>query len=515
MDPGINVDTASFGSKYRRTNQEGRPFSGDGYNTVNRGFRVVRVKTTANKVATPPATPDKKSAEQPPPPAQPKEDTTPKPPKGFLPLFDGATLSGWRGLNPHEVLKAAPDQKAALVQQQGQEFPNHWRVQTGELVNSGTGPYATTLESFGNIDLLVEYKAAPLAEGGIYLRGTPEIKIWDSTQKDNKNMRRSLGSGGLYQNNPGSPGRYPLVHADKPLGQWNQFRIRQIGARTWIWLNEKQVVDGALWEPFWEPTKPLPEKAPLILQTSGGEIRWRNLFVRKIADAEASEMLKVWNNTQIPQKNTPPKTPLENLVRRLEAKLLPVPGTKVQMCKTHVTVGEWKIFQKETKAPDWRQPDKDWVQTDEHPVVFVSWTDSQTFCKWLSEKSGKIWRLPTVAEWQAAVGNLEYPWGNYFPPVWNDGNYAFLADGTNDPQRIGSDGIKGTAPVASFRPNTLGFYDLGGNAHHWMMDADPNANRPNRHALRGGGWRETKNGLSTSEASDHRSNNIGFRLVRE
>jgi formylglycine-generating enzyme required for sulfatase activity len=205
---------------------------------------------------------------------------------------------------------------------------------------------------------------------------------------------------------------------------------------------------------------------------------------------------------------------VESLIQRLEAKLLPVPDTQVRMSKTHVTVGEWKVFLQDTKAPAWQQPDSGWTQTDEHPVVMVDWNDAQNFCEWLTQKTGKRWRLPKVSEWKAAVGNLEYPWGNYFPPLWDDGNYAFLADGRDDPQQTGVDGIKGTAPVASFKPNTLGFYDLGGNAHQWMMDGSgPPA--INRHALRGGGWREKKIHLSASEANSHRSNNIGFRLVRE
>jgi formylglycine-generating enzyme required for sulfatase activity len=139
------------------------------------------------------------------------------------------------------------------------------------------------------------------------------------------------------------------------------------------------------------------------------------------------------------------------------------------MCKTECTVGEWKLYLKAAGLRNWQQPDRDWIQADDHPVVKVKWEDVTQFSDWLSAKTGKEWRLPTLAEWHAAVGNLKYPWGDYFPPHWDDGNFCFLSDGKDDPLRVGIDGIKGTAPVASFKPNALGFFDLGGNAMEWTL----------------------------------------------
>ena len=94
----------------------------------------------------------------------------------------------------------------------------------------------------------------------------------------------------VTRNTPGKPGRDPLVLADKPFGEWNAFRIRQIGARTWVWLNDKMVVDGAIMENFWDRSQPLPAKGPIMLQTHGGEIRWRNIFVREIGSDEAAKI---------------------------------------------------------------------------------------------------------------------------------------------------------------------------------------------------------------------------------
>jgi Sulfatase-modifying factor enzyme 1 len=113
---------------------------------------------------------------------------------------------------------------------------------------------------------------------------------------------------------------------------------------------------------------------------------------------------------------------LPELIKRLEAGLLPVPGTEVFMSKTEFTVGEWKLYLKAEGLPDWQQPSTDWQQTDEHPLVKINWYQAKEFCEWLSAKTGREWRLPTNAEWEAAVGTSAYPWGGYFPPHWDDGN---------------------------------------------------------------------------------------------
>ena len=218
----------------------------------------------------------------------------PTPPAGFRALFNGTDLIGWHGLNPHSVVKLEGEKKDAALQAQRAEFAQHWRVENGELVNSGTGPYATTDEEFGDIELLIEYKTVPHADSGIYLRGTPQVQIWDISQLDDEkkpDRHPRLGSGGLFNNTPKTPGRDPLVVADKPFGEWNSFRIRQIGSRTWIWLNGKLTVDGVAMENYWDKTQPLPAKGPIMLQTHGGEIRWRNLFVHTIDADEAKTIL--------------------------------------------------------------------------------------------------------------------------------------------------------------------------------------------------------------------------------
>jgi len=218
----------------------------------------------------------------------------PEPPQGFRALFNGKDLSGWHGLNPHEVVKLEGEKRDENLKKQRAEFPDHWRVENGELVNNGTGPYATTDGEFGDIELLLEYKTVPHADSGVYLRGSPQVQIWDITQVfDPKKPDRKphQGSGGLFNNTPKTLGRDPMMVADKPFGQWNTMRIRQIGARTWVWLNTRAVVEGAVMENYWDRTKPLPEKGPIMLQTHGGEIRWRNIYLHDIDAHEGQGIL--------------------------------------------------------------------------------------------------------------------------------------------------------------------------------------------------------------------------------
>ncbi len=224
-------------------------------------------------------------------------------PKGFRAIFNSKDLTGWYGLNPHESQGLEGEKKDANLAQQRAAFPNHWRVENGELVNDGHGPYATTEEEFGDFELLLEYKTVAGADSGIYLRGNPQVQIWDWNQPfDPTNPTRMphMGSGGLFNNTPGTLGRDPYVLADKPFGQWNQFKIRQIGAQTWVTLNGKVVVDGAVMENYADRSKPHPEKGPIMLQTHGGEIRWRNIFIRNIGKAEATRFLERYKATPEP-----------------------------------------------------------------------------------------------------------------------------------------------------------------------------------------------------------------------
>jgi hypothetical protein len=223
------------------------------------------------------------------------------PPPGFAALFNGQDFTGWhgwaiheKGMSPQKLASMSMAERTAKIAEWTADAAKHWTIQNGELVNDGHGAFLTTDRDFGDVELLIEYKTVPLADSGIYLRAAPQVQIWDWTEKAKFGLGADKGSGGLWNNSKGAPGKDPLVLADKPFGEWNSFRIIQVGERTSVWLNGKLVVDHARMEnTYWtkDKTAPLPRVGPILLQTHGGEIRWRNLYVREIPPAEANAIL--------------------------------------------------------------------------------------------------------------------------------------------------------------------------------------------------------------------------------
>ena len=213
------------------------------------------------------------------------------PPAGFTPLFNGKDLAGWHGYNPHLVAKLTGEKKDAMLAKMREEFPQHWSIKDGELFNPGTGAYATTDKEYGDIELVLEYKMAPKGDSGVYLRAVPQVQIWDPTDEKAFKHNAQLGSGALWNNSPGKPGKDPLVLADKPAGEWNTLRVVMVGSRVSVWLNGKQTVDHAILENYYDRKAAIPAKGPICLQTHGAAIRWRNLAVREIAGFEANQIL--------------------------------------------------------------------------------------------------------------------------------------------------------------------------------------------------------------------------------
>jgi hypothetical protein len=212
-------------------------------------------------------------------------------PKGFTALFNGENFDGWHGrphFDPRKWDEVDEKQRAAWLA----DMNAHWSAVDGVIVNDGHGVYLTSDKEYGDIELLIDYKTIPRADSGIYLRGTPQVQIWDSTDEEKFSIGGDKGSGGLWNSSAGAAGKDPLVRADKPFGEWNAFRIVQVGARTSVWLNDKLVVDNAVMENFWDRSSPLFAKGVIQLQTHGGEIQWRNLFVREIGSEEANEWLR-------------------------------------------------------------------------------------------------------------------------------------------------------------------------------------------------------------------------------
>ncbi len=205
-----------------------------------------------------------------------------KAPKGFEKLFDGTTLTGWKGLagkngSPEERAKLTPEELAAAQAEADADMKAHWRAEDNTLCFDGKGHSLCTARDYEDFDMLVDWKIEPKGDSGVYLRGTPQVQIWDPAQWPQ-------GSGGLYNNQKGA--KDPLVVADNPIGQWNTFRITMIGEKVTVRLNDKLVVDNVVLENFWDRTKPIYPSGQIELQNHGSNLWFKNVFIREIPRGE-------------------------------------------------------------------------------------------------------------------------------------------------------------------------------------------------------------------------------------
>jgi hypothetical protein len=201
-----------------------------------------------------------------------------QPPKGFVALFNGKDLTGWKGLvgNPKTRAQMSPEALKEAEAKATAEAKKHWEVEDGILVFDGEGQSLCTAKDYGNFVLLVDWKIKPKGDSGIYLRGTPQVQIWDPGDGD----RNAVGSGGLF-NNQKNPSQ-PLTVADNPVGQWNTFRIRMVGDKVTVYLNGKLVVDNVPLETYWERDKPIYETGQIELQDHGNTLYFRNIYVQEL-----------------------------------------------------------------------------------------------------------------------------------------------------------------------------------------------------------------------------------------
>ena len=165
------------------------------------------------------------------------------------------------------------------------ERDRHWWVEaaTGELVTDGKSVHLATERAYGDFELLAEWKlTVPNGVTGIYLRSYPQVQLWDPASATNQQTGAFRGSGALWNNNDDNPGKWPLVKADKPIGEWNHVRVRMVGERVWVWLNGQQTVDGQKLDNYFDRSRPLLPSGSIELQTHGTEVRFRNIFIREL-----------------------------------------------------------------------------------------------------------------------------------------------------------------------------------------------------------------------------------------
>src|SRR5580658_7999484 len=174
-----------------------------------------------------------------------------QPPDGFTNLFNGKDLAGWRGrqadYSPHEEALLPHDELAAKQAEWNLDMEKHWRVDAakGEIVSDGHGVYLTTGKDYGDFEMYVDWlMISHNGDSGIYLRDYPQVQIWDPDNPAEVHNGAQKGSGALWNDNADNPGKWPLVKADNPVGQWNTLHFKMIGSRVWVWLNDKRTVEG-------------------------------------------------------------------------------------------------------------------------------------------------------------------------------------------------------------------------------------------------------------------------------
>ncbi|HDS83868.1 MAG TPA: DUF1080 domain-containing protein [Phycisphaerales bacterium] len=215
-----------------------------------------------------------------PPPSKPQTKT---PPDGFSALFNNQDLTGWQGVllapydNPIRRARLSDSQRADLQAKADDLMKKHWHVKDGILYFDGGGFSLSTIEDYRDFELYVDWKIAPHGDSGIYLRGAPQVQIWDPADWPE-------GSGGLY-NNQKNPSK-PLVRADHPIGQWNTFFIRMIDQHVTVYLNDTLIVDNVVLENYWDRRRPIFAAGPIELQCHGDPVWFNNIFVRRIRPQE-------------------------------------------------------------------------------------------------------------------------------------------------------------------------------------------------------------------------------------
>lgn len=200
------------------------------------------------------------------------------PPEGFTLLFNGKDLTNWKGMigngNPYEIAAMPEDERAKAQAEADAAAKEHWQVKEGILVFDGKGKSLVSAKDYGDFELYVDFKIEPKGDSGIYLRGTPQVQIWDPALNN-------IGSGGLY-NNQKNPSKPLGEIADNPVGEWNTFYIKMVGDKVTVKLNGKTVVDETPLENYWKRGEPLLPKGTIELQNHGNTLYFRNIYVREL-----------------------------------------------------------------------------------------------------------------------------------------------------------------------------------------------------------------------------------------
>jgi HEAT repeat protein len=203
--------------------------------------------------------------------------------EGFVSMFNGNDLSGWQGLvgNPVTRAKMKSNELAKKQTEANQKVSQNWSVKDGCIVFNGNGDNLCSVKEYGDFEMVVDWRITKKGDSGIYLRGSPQVQIWDTSRVD---VGAQVGSGGLYNNQKNQS--KPLKVSDNPIGEWNTFRIKMVGERVTVWLNGELVVNNVPLENYWDRSIPIFPKGSIELQAHGTDLAFRDIYVKEINNVE-------------------------------------------------------------------------------------------------------------------------------------------------------------------------------------------------------------------------------------
>jgi len=200
--------------------------------------------------------------------------------EGFVSIFNGTDFSGWEGLVQNPIARNKMSKKALAKAQAkaNAQMMKDWYIKDGVIGFKGEGyNNICTIKDYGDFEMLVDWKITNGGDSGIYLRGTPQVQIWDIALTK---VGAQVGSGGLYNNQKNE--RIPLEVADNPVDEWNTFRIKMVGERVTVYLNGVLVTDNVILENYWDRALPIFTKEAIELQAHGEDLGFKNIYVREI-----------------------------------------------------------------------------------------------------------------------------------------------------------------------------------------------------------------------------------------
>lgn len=197
--------------------------------------------------------------------------------EGFVSMFNGKDLTGWKGLveDPIKRSKMTPKELAVKQKKADEIMRRDWYVKDGLLIFDGKGNDNLCSEKmYGDFEMYVDWRIAPKGDAGIYLRGSPQVQIWDVTSGS---LETQVGSGGLFNNKKHAD--KPLVVADNPVNEWNSFYIKMIGEKVTVYLNGQLVTDNIILENYWDRSIPIFPKESVELQAHASRVEYRDIYI--------------------------------------------------------------------------------------------------------------------------------------------------------------------------------------------------------------------------------------------